>query len=141
MQTQTLEQAAPQILPYNEIADLIDRQVHARTLEQINFLAREYEVKNPPQVAAFLSENKLLLDLLEEIPAQIRKHFGAEQKLVLQFFLNPEDASWHQLHVLVPTKFGVDEAFARIEKFEADWWLENFGRAEMKLQVLLEYIR
>lgn len=141
MQTQTLEKAAPQVLPYNEIADLIDRQVHARTLEQINFLAREYEIKNPPEVATFLGENFFLLDLLEEIPMQIRKHFGTEQKFVLQFFLNPEDPNWHQLHVLVPTKLSVDEAFARMEEFETEWWLDNMIRAESKLFVFREYVK
>jgi hypothetical protein len=38
MQTQTLETTAAKVLPYNDLADLIDREVHARTLEQINFL-------------------------------------------------------------------------------------------------------
>ena len=139
MQTQKLEKAAPQILPYNDVAELMNREFQPRMLEQLNVLAREYEITKPTEVVAFLSENLYLFDLLKEIPTQVRKHFGAEQNFVLQFFLNPEDPSWHQLHVLVPTKVSVEEAFALLEKFESDWWLENFARADMKLQILMEY--
>ncbi len=141
MQTETLEQTTEKIVPVNETAELIDREIHAKTLEQINVLALEYEVRDPSKVAEFLSENLFLLDLLKEIPAQIRKFFGNGQKLILEFFWNPEDPAWHQVHVLVPTKLSVDEAFATMEKFDEAWWLENFARADMKLQILKEYIK
>ncbi len=141
MQTQTLDKSTVKVAPINEVAELIDREIHAKTLEQINVLAREYEIRNPSKVAEFLSENLFLLGLLREIPAQIRKFFGEKQKLVLEFFWNPEDPNWHQVHVLVPTKLSVDEAFSITEKFDDAWWLENFGRADMKLQILKEYIK
>ncbi len=73
MQTETLEKTNAKIVPINDVAELIDREIHAKTLEQINVLAREYEIRNPSEVAKFLSKNKSLIDLLEEIPAQIRK--------------------------------------------------------------------
>ena len=65
MQTETLEKSAAKITPYNEVAELIDREIHAKTLEQINVLAREYDIRNPSVVAAFLSVNISLIDLLE----------------------------------------------------------------------------
>ncbi len=141
MQTETLENQDALVAPINTVAELIDREIHAKTLEQINVLAREYEIRNPSEVALFLRENTFLLGLLEEIPEQIRKYFGSEQDLVLEFFWNPEDPTWHQVHVLVPTKLSVDEAFSLMEKFDRNWWLENFGRADMKLQVLKEYVK
>lgn len=141
MQTETLEKTTAKVAPVNDVAELIDREVHAKTLEQINVLAREYEIRNPSKVAEFLSENLFLLDLLKEIPTQIRKVFGKRQNLALEFFWNPEDPTWHQIHVLVPTKLSVDEAFSEMEKFDNAWWLENFGRANMKLQILKEYIK
>lgn len=141
MQPQTPETIALQILPYNEIADLIDRQVHARTLEQINFLAREYEVKNPPQVAKFLSENVFLLDLLKEIPAHVRKHFGAEQKMTLEFLLDPEDPSHHRLHASIPTPLSVKESMQLLDRFDEEWWLDNERRSYSKILVNLEYLK
>ncbi|CAN5263803.1 hypothetical protein BH20ACI1_BH20ACI1_22290 [soil metagenome] len=141
MQTETLEQTMVKVAPFNEVAELIDNKIHSDMLERINFLAREYEIRNPSKVAEFLSENLFLLDLLKEIPAQIREVFGDGQKLILEFFWNPEDPTWHQVHVLVPTKLSVDEAFSIMKKFDDAWWLENFGRADMKLQILREYIK
>jgi len=138
MQTETLEKTTAEIAPINDVAELIDREVHRKTLEQINVLAREYEIRNPSKVAEFLSENLFLLDLLKEIPARIRKVFGKKQKLALGFFLNPEDPTWHQLHVFVPTNLSVKESFAAMETFEENWWLENFARADMKIQVIEE---
>ncbi len=138
MQTEMLEKTTVEITPVNEVAELIDREIHARTLEQVNVLAREYEIRNPSEVARFLRDNTFLLGLLEEIPKQIRKVFGKRQELALEFFWNPEDPTWHQIHVLVPTHLSVDETFSAMEKFEENWWLENFARADMKLQILEE---
>ncbi len=39
MQTKTLEKPTAKVQPYNEVAELIDREIHAKTLEQINVLA------------------------------------------------------------------------------------------------------
>lgn len=138
---QTTETITAEVLPFNEVAELIDREVHNRTLEQINFLAREYEIRNPPEVAAFLSENKSLIDLLEAIPTQIRKHFGAEQKLKLLFFLDPEDVGYHRLYVLIPTQLSVTESSALLEKFDQQWWLQNERKSFSKILVDLEFVK
>lgn len=141
MQTETLEQTTEKIVPVNETARFIDREIHRKTLEYINVLASEYEIRNPAEVAAFIGKNLFLLNLLEEIPAQIRKYFGAEQKLVLQFFLDPEDASWQRLHVLVPTRLKYKEARPLMDKFSEEWWLDNLIRADSKLLILRELIK
>lgn len=120
---------------------MIDREVHNRTLEQINFLAREYEIRNPSEVAAFLSENKSLIDLLEEIPAQIRRHFGAEQKLTISFFPDPEDSRSNRLHVLIPTKLSVKDSSALLENFDKAWWLQNERKSLSKILVDVEFIK
>ncbi len=45
MQPQTLEKQPAKVAPINAVAELIDREIHARVLEQINVLAREYEIR------------------------------------------------------------------------------------------------
>lgn len=133
MQTETLENSG--------IVEVLQNGFASHTRTHAEVLARDYEIRNPEKVGEFIGKNLFLIDLLEEIPAQIRKFFGNEQKLILDFFWNPEDPTWHQVHVLVPTKLSIDEAFATMEKFDEAWWLENFGRADMKLQILREYIK
>lgn len=141
MQTETLEKTTAEIVPVNETAELIDREIHRKTLEQINVLAREYEIRNPAEVAAFLSENKSLIDLLEEIPAQIRKVFGKKQHLRLEYYFDAEDASWNKLHVYIPTKFKRGESRDLLEKFGEDWWFEKESEADSKIFVNLRFIK
>jgi bifunctional DNA-binding transcriptional regulator/antitoxin component of YhaV-PrlF toxin-antitoxin module len=138
MQTETLEKTTAEIVPYNEVAELIDREVHAKTLEQINVLAREYEIRNPSKVAEFLSENLFLLDLLKEIPAQIREVFGDEQNLKLEFFLDPEDANYHRLAVGVPTKKKLEKSSSLLQKFDENWWFANERKSRSKILIDLE---
>lgn len=141
MQTERSEKSPVEITPFNEVAELIDRTIHAKTLEQINVLAREYEIRNPPEVAAFLSRNKSLIDLLEEIPAQIRKVFGKKQNLRLEYYFDAEDASWNKLHVYIPTKFKSCESRDLLEKFGEDWWFEKESKTDSKIFVNLRFIK
>jgi len=141
MQTETLDQPTAKVAPYNEVAELIDREIHAGMLEQINVLAREYEIRNPSEVAAFLSKNKSLIDWLEEIPARIREHFGAGQKLILRFFLDPEDPTVHCLHVRLPTKLETQNARQLLEKFDEQWWNENEINCSFKIFVNLDFVK
>ena len=138
MQTETLDKSKVKISPINEVAELIDREVHARTLEQINVLAREYEIRNPSKVAEFLSENLFLLDLLKEIPAQIRKVFGKNQNLKLEFFLDPEDTNYHRRAVGVMTKKEFDKSSSLLQKFDENWWFANERKSRSKILIDLE---
>ncbi len=141
MQTETLEKTTAKIVPINDVAELIDREIHAKTLEQINVLAREYEIRNPSEVAKFLSENKSLIDLLEEIPAQIRKVFGKKQNLRLEYYFDAEDASWNKLHVYIPTKFKSGESRDLLEKFGEDWWFDKELETDSKIYINLRFIK
>lgn len=141
MQTETLEKPTAKVAPYNEVAELIDREVHAKTLEQINVLAREYEIRNPSKVAEFLSENLFLLDLLKEIPAQIHKVFGKKQNLKLEFFLDPEDPTWYRLFIRIPTKSEVEEAHKLFDCFKEKWWFDNEERSNSKIFINLRFTK
>ena len=137
MQTQTLDN----LEPYNEAAKLMDAEIHAEMLERINFLAREYEIRNPSEVARFLRETLFLFDVLKEIPAQIRKVFGEKQRLKLNFVFDPEDAGWHRIHVKIPTDLSVDESMQKLDEFDETWWFENEYKTDSKIVIRLEYLK
>ncbi len=139
MQTETLEQTTAKIAPFNEVAELIDDKIHARLLERINFLAREYEIRNPSKVAEFLSENLFLLDLLKEIPAQIREVFGNEQNLKLELFFDPEDANYHRLSISIPTRAELEKSSSRLKEFDEKWWFANERKSRSKILIDLEF--
>ena len=140
MQTETLEKPTAKIQPYNKVAELIDREVHAKTLEQINVLAREYEIRNPSEVAAFLSENLFLLDLLKVIPGNLRKFFGKNAKLIVELLIEPEMPFSKEIFVLVLTEKDAKESRAKMDEFDRKWWLGNLDKANCKLDVSLEYV-
>lgn len=140
MQTQTLDKTTVKITPYNEVAELIDREIHQKTLEQINILAREYEIRNPSKVAEFLGENLFLLDLLKEIPHKLSKFFGRSVKLAVELVAEPEMPSSKEIFVIVLTKKDAKEARAKMDEFDQKWWLENIDKANCKLNVSLEYV-
>lgn len=139
MQTQTLENQTAKVAPINAVAELIDREIHARLLEQINVLAREYEIRNAPEVALFLRDNNFLLDLLAEIPAQIRKVFGKRQNLRLQFSLDPEDANYHRLVIGVPTQTEAKKSSSLLKNFDENWWFANERKSRSKILIDLEF--
>lgn len=140
MQTETLDKPTAKVAPVNDVAELIDREIHRKTLEQINVLAREYEIRNPSKVAEFLSENLFLLDLLKVIPGKLRKFFGKDTKLAVELFAEPEMPSSKEIFVLVLTKNEAKEARAKMDEFDQKWWFENLDKANCKLNVSLEYV-
>ncbi len=139
MQTQTFDNSNPNVIPYNSVAELIDREVHSRTLEQINVLAREYEINNPVEVAGFLRDNAFLLELLEEIPSQIRKVFGEKQNLKLSFLIDPEDSTYHRITIGIPTSLSLKKSSSLLKKFDDDWWIENERKSGSKILIDLEF--
>ena len=141
MQTETLENPTVKVAPINAVAELIDREIHQKTLEQVNVLAREYEIRNPPEVAVFLRDNNFLLDLLEEIPAQIRQVFGKKQNLNLEFFLDPEDPNYHRLSIGIPTKAEVKKSSSLLQKFDENWWFVNERKSRSKILIDLEFVK
>lgn len=140
MQTEALEQTTEKIVPVNETAELIDREIHRKTLEQINVLAREYEIRNPSKVAEFLSENLFLLDLLKVIPGKLKKFFGKNTKLAVELLTEPEMPSSKEIFVLVLTKDDAKQARAKMDEFDRKWWFDNLDKANCKLNVSLEYV-
>lgn len=100
----------------------------------------EYEIRDVERVTDFLFKNPALVDLLLEIPARIKEYFGENQKLVLSFWLDPEDPNWHHVQVLVPTKLGAKESVELMDKFDWNWWLDNLDKADSKLSISTEFI-
>ena len=140
MQTHTLDKPIPKVAPYNDVAALIDREVHSEMLERINFLAREYDVRNPQEVGKFLRDNLFLFDLLKMIPRQITKYFGKNAKLALELLSEPDFPSSREIFVLILTEDAAENARSKMNKFDQKWWLENIDKANCKLNVSLEYV-
>lgn len=133
MQTDTIQNIS--------IVEQLQNTFASHTRTHAEHLAKDYIIKNPQEVADFIGENLFLLELLEEIPARIRKYFGKEQELTLEFFLDPEDVNWHRLWVRIPTKLPVSEAMLKLTKFDENWWIDNEERSNSKITIRSEYLK
>ncbi len=110
---------------------------HTRT--HAEHLAKDYIIENPKEVADFIGDNLFLLEILEEIPAKIKQHFGNEQKFSLQFFPDPEDVNSHRLRVNVQSE-SAKEARQIMDKLDEDWWIDNEVRSDSKILITPEYV-
>jgi hypothetical protein len=123
------------------VADVLQNTFATHTRTHAEHLAKDYIIKKPKDVGEFVSENLYLLDLLEEIPLKLKKFFGENQELSLEFFLDPEDVNWHRLQVKIQTELSVNEAMAKLNNFDEEWWIDNEERSNSKVTIRLEYVK
>ena len=77
-------------------------------------------------VAEFLANHPEVRSLLVELPAQARAAFGKQNDIVLDTYPDPDDGSvW--LNAAILTRLGVEEALARLDVLDRDWWLARAG--------------
>ena len=139
MNLQTIERQTQIVLPLTQEKNSQDFMsgVHNFVRQYLN----EYEIRDVERVTDFLLKNPSLIDLLLEIPAQIRKYFGEDQKVVLSFWLDPEDPAYHHVQVLVPTKLGAEESGKLMDKFDWEWWLDNSARTDLQISISKEFVK
>lgn len=130
MQTDTIQN--------NSVVEQLQNGLAAHTRTHAEHLANDYIIKNPQEIADFIGENLFLLELLEEIPAKIRKYFGKKQELILQFFADPEDPNYHRLSVGIPTKTKLEKSSLLLKEFDENWWFDNERKSHSKILIDLE---
>jgi hypothetical protein len=85
-----------------------------------------------------LSENNLLIPLLFEACARIMACFD-DTKMALEVLSDPEAPSDLQLVVYIQTHLPPNDAIAKLDQFDDEWWLEASQRADGKLCIHIEY--
>lgn len=110
------------------------------TNEKFNLLSEKYEIQKTDEVKSFLSKNRFLISLLEEIPNKIYQYFGNDQKLALQVLYEPDFPESSELWVLIMTELSAKKARLIMNEFDKNWWLKNLYKADCKLNIGLEYV-
>jgi threonyl-tRNA synthetase len=107
---------------------------------EVNSLSRKYEISNFEEVKNFISKNRFLIPLLEEIPNKIFQYYGSQQKIALELFYEPDFPQSSKLWVSVLTELSAEEARSIMDKIDGEWWLENIDRAKCKLNIGIDYV-
>ncbi len=112
----------PQPVAFETYLDLeaVVRQTH--TL----ILADRFELRNAEAVNAFIEKYPELGDFLKESHRRLRRFFGAEPSFVLEVVRDPEaSAPSDFLFVNIRTTLPVDDAMARLDQFDEEWYLDQ----------------
>lgn len=102
-------------------------------------LRGQYEFRDGPRVAEFLSEHADVLTLLGRLRERIRADFG-DAPVVLEPVADPEEAVEPTLFVTVRTRRPPAEALRALQRFDREWWLNVLRRAPVPVVVTIEHV-
>lgn len=123
-----------------DISPLIEKRRREYLKQEFNSLSSLYEFREQENIENFILKNDFLFNILKEARIQIRKVFGENTRLALKISSELEPISSEELWILILTELTAKEAFPLLEKFDENWWLDNLGKANAKLNIRLEYI-
>lgn len=110
----------------------------AATANGIEELEQLYSPRNPPQVSRFLSEHAFLAPLLVAAHDVATRYF-APLPLALELTADPDSMHDQQLVLFVVLQLTPAEAFAKLQRFDSEWWLDAMDEAQGQLCISLEF--
>lgn len=106
----------------------------------INDLRSKFEITNFEEVKNFLTKNRFLVSVVEEIPSKIYQYFGSSQRLTLQVLYEPDFPRSNELWIHILTELSAKEALPTLERFDEEWWLENMDKSDGRLNITLKFV-
>lgn len=101
-------------------------------------LERLYSFRYPTQVKTFLNEHAFLVPLLGAAHDITMRYF-APLSLTLEVIADPNSADDQQLVLFVGLQDTPAEAFAKLQRFDDEWWLDAMDEAKGRLCISLEF--
>jgi hypothetical protein len=103
-------------------------------------LRRNYQMTDEEEIRAFLERYPAVAPILSDIRSNIRRFFG-EDPVMLKV---SHDLDWEddqpELFAHIQTRLDPQEALARLEAFDTEWWLKRRTEANAPLVVSLHLI-
>jgi hypothetical protein len=126
------ESIRPHAAPYVTLLDTIESQ-HLHQLEEA------YALRDPATVQRFLRTCPQLIEVLLEAHVYLQKHFGPDPQVTLEVVSDPEAESMDELFAYIITSLPVDEALARLDMLDEEWFLDQLDRVNGQLNFNLEF--
>ena len=104
-------------------------------LEEIE---RLYALRKPLQVRRFLGEHDFLVPLLVAA-YEVTPRYFAPLSLALEVIADPDSIDDQQLVLFVILQLTPAEAFAKLQRFDNEWWLDAMDEARGCLCISLEF--
>lgn len=116
---------------------MIVEQASAATSD-LDKVERLYSLRTPLQVRRFLGEHPFLAPLLVAAYDVTIRYF-TPLSLALELIADPDSTDDEQLVLFVALQLTPPEAFAKLERFDNEWWLDAMDEAQGHLCISLEF--
>ncbi len=122
----------PPAVQYATLLDVIESQ-RLHRLEEI------YSLRDAATVRRFLHVCPQLVEVLLEARVHLQKYFGPDPQVTLEVISDPEAESIDELFAYIHTSLPVDEALARLDRLDEEWFLDQLDRIDGQFNFNLEF--
>jgi hypothetical protein len=104
-------------------------------------LEEMYTFRNAAAVRSFLLAHLPLIGVLAEAHPYLSKYFGPNPQVALEVVSDPEaDEGQDQLFAYILTSLPVDEALAKLDSLDEEWFLDQLDQVDGLFNFNLEFI-
>lgn len=107
---------------------------------RLHVLEKMYSFRDAMAVQRFLQMHPHVVRVLLDAYPYLLKHFGPDPQVVLEVISDREAESWDQLFAYVCTPLPVNEALARLDRLDQEWFLDQLDRVEDLFNFNLEIV-
>jgi len=120
-------------IKYGALLDAVESH-RFRRLEEI------YSFRDAEAVRRFLHAYPQLVEVLLEAHVYLQKYFGPDPRVTLEVVSDPEVEGMDELFAYIVTTLSVDEALARLDRLDEEWFLDQIDRVDGRFNFNLEFV-
>ena len=117
----------------------IQRVLDISESQRLHQLEEMYSLRNAAAVRRFLRAYPHLMQVLLEARVCLQKYFGPEPQVTLEVVSDPEVEGVEELFAYILTSLPVDEALARLDRLDEEWFLDQLDRVDGRFNFNLEF--
>ncbi len=108
--------------------------------ERLRHIEKDFLFRQPEKVQAFLQDHPQLIEIVLEAALHIERHFGLDTQVELAVSVDPEIEDMEELFAYVCTSLPVDEALARLDRLDEEWFLDQLERVDDLFNIDLRFV-
>jgi hypothetical protein len=108
--------------------------------QRLHQLEEMYSLRNATTVRRFLHVHPQLIEVLLEARIYLQKYFGLDPQVTLEVVSDPEVEGVEELFAYIFTSLPVDEALARLDRLDEEWFLDQLDRVDGRFNFDLEFV-
>jgi hypothetical protein len=109
-----------------------ETSVFIRKLKKISRLGRLYYFYNPDEIQRFLLTHDYLIENLFEAYDQIKRIFGENIEVHLEYEIDPEE-EWDELFIVIKSPYPTEKAIELEKRLFDEWFVHIMDKVNNKL--------